>query len=194
MYQPMWFFKYWRDEKTPYLPPLLFNLPPWCLFLHIKNCIFYWKLIISCSVPPYIHSWERTLEVTAGDDLTIICEATGNPAPTISWRKYETGKHLSSDSSQPDRILIANITRWVIKEGVMTGEVTTPWCVSDLMAGSTSARLTTGWRNLWREKLGFSSDVSRPTAVFPFPANNKPTNERIIYQVAQRYCDILARK
>ena len=62
--------------------------------------------------------------MTAGDDLTIICEATGNPAPTISWRKYETGKHLSSDSSQPDRILIANITRWVIKEGVMTGEVT----------------------------------------------------------------------
>ena len=50
--------------------------------------------------------------MTAGDDLTIICEATGNPAPTISWRKYETGKHLSSDSSQPDRIVIANITRW----------------------------------------------------------------------------------
>ena len=59
--------------------------------------------------------------MTAGDDLTIICEATGNPAPTISWRKYETGKHLSSDSRQPDRIVIANITRWVDKADLVPG-------------------------------------------------------------------------
>ena len=60
--------------------------------------------------------------MTAGDDLTIICEATGSPAPTISWRKYETGKHLSSHSSQPDRIVIANITRWVNTEQDWRGE------------------------------------------------------------------------
>ena len=60
-------------------------------------------------MPPYIHSWERTLEVTAGDDITIICEATGNPEPSIAWRKYDTGKHLPSPHS--DRIVIKNISR-----------------------------------------------------------------------------------
>ena len=48
------------------------------------------------AVPPKIHAWERTLEVTAGDDLSIICEATGNPMPRVSWRKYETGKRWHS--------------------------------------------------------------------------------------------------
>ena len=66
--------------------------------------------------------------MTAGDDLTIICEATGNPAPTISWRKYETGKHLSSHSSQPDRIVIANITRWVNTTLNRTGRVKAATC------------------------------------------------------------------
>ena len=66
-------------------------------------------------VPPHIHSWERTLEVTAGDDITIICEATGHPPPTIAWRKYETGANLASPHS--DRIVITNITRYT-KEAV----------------------------------------------------------------------------
>ena len=87
--------------------------------------------------------------MTAGDDLTIICEATGNPAPTISWRKYETGKHLSSHSSQPDRIVIANITRWVNTTLNRTGVVkAATWCVSDLLGGCTSALRTMGSHNL----------------------------------------------
>ena len=82
--------------------------------------------------------------MTAGDDLTIICEATGNPAPTISWRKYETGKHLSSDSSQPDRIVIANITRWVEKADLVAATS----CLSDLVAACTAALRTMGSHNL----------------------------------------------
>ena len=46
------------------------------------------------SVSPEIHSWERTVEVSAGDDLTIICDATGNPPPKITWRKQQDGKVL----------------------------------------------------------------------------------------------------
>ena len=91
--------------EIPYFSPLD------CIVSKLEFVLFLLQLIICCPVPPYIHSWERTLEVTAGDDLTIICEATGNPAPTISWRKYETGKHLSSQATQPDRIVITNITR-----------------------------------------------------------------------------------
>ena len=48
--------------------------------------------------------------MTAGDDVTIICEATGNPAPSIRWRKYETGSHLASHHQ--DKIVIRNITRY----------------------------------------------------------------------------------
>ena len=71
---------------------------------------------------------------------------------------------------------------------------------ADLLVACTSALRTMVWHNLWREKPGFSSDVS-PTflrleerLVFLFSANNKPANEGIIYQVTQRYCNILARK
>lgn len=57
-------------------------------------------------VPPQIHAWERTLEVTAGDDLSIICEATGNPMPRVSWRKYETGRDVKGE-----KVELTNLTR-----------------------------------------------------------------------------------
>ena len=43
-------------------------------------------------VSPEIHSWERTVDVSAGDDLTIIFKATGNPPPKITWRKQQDVK------------------------------------------------------------------------------------------------------
>ena len=45
-------------------------------------------LISSFVVVPAKLSLERTLEVSAGSDLTIICEATGNSPPKITWRKH----------------------------------------------------------------------------------------------------------
>ena len=65
--------------------------------------IFYLYIF---SVPPKIHSWERTLEVTAGDDMNIICEASGNPPPRVGWRKYETGKRVGGE-----RVRLTNMTR-----------------------------------------------------------------------------------
>ena len=62
------------------------------------------------SVPAQIHAWERTLEVTAGDDLNIICEASGNPVPRVTWKKYETGKEMLGD-----RVVLTNITRNLLK-------------------------------------------------------------------------------
>ena len=57
-------------------------------------------------MPPQIHSWERTLEVTAGDDLNMVCEASGNPVPRVSWRRYETGRHMDGE-----RVVLRNISR-----------------------------------------------------------------------------------
>ena len=62
------------------------------------------------SVPPEIHAWERTLEVTAGDDLNIICEASGNPAPRVSWRRYETGRSVGGPGGG-QRVILTNVTR-----------------------------------------------------------------------------------
>ena len=64
--------------------------------------------IVVFPVPPEIHSWERTLEVTAGDDLNIICEASGNPVPRVSWRRYETGRSISGGGQ---RVTLTNVTR-----------------------------------------------------------------------------------
>ena len=42
-------------------------------------------------VPAEIQSWERTLEVVAGDDITITCEATGHPPPNLAWTRSQSG-------------------------------------------------------------------------------------------------------
>lgn len=55
--------------------------------------------------PPLITTWHRQREVNAGQDLNISCEATGNPAPQISWRKYETGQKLLPDVSGQQLVL-----------------------------------------------------------------------------------------
>ena len=43
------------------------------------------------AVPAEIQSWERTLEVVAGDDITITCEATGHPPPSLAWTRSQSG-------------------------------------------------------------------------------------------------------
>ena len=81
----------------------LLDLHTWFQFCSLYKNPFF-------SVPPQIHAWERTLEVTAGDDLNIICEASGNPAPRVTWRKYETGREMLGD-----RVVLTNITRNLLK-------------------------------------------------------------------------------
>jgi len=61
-------------------------------------------------VAPVITSWERTLEVSAGDDLTIICEATGNPPPKITWRKHQDGKVIIPDETG-SKVILKNLSR-----------------------------------------------------------------------------------
>ena len=46
--------------------------------------------------------------MTAGDDLNIICEASGNPVPRVSWRRYETGRSISGGG---ERVSLSNVTR-----------------------------------------------------------------------------------
>jgi len=61
-------------------------------------------------VSPRITSWERDLEVIAGDDVTIMCEATGNPPPKISWRKQHDGK-LILPTEVSSKVVLKNVTR-----------------------------------------------------------------------------------
>ena len=44
--------------------------------------------------------------MTAGDDLNMVCEASGNPVPRVSWRRYETGRHMDGE-----RVVLRNISR-----------------------------------------------------------------------------------
>ena len=81
-----------KDKKRDYSNQPMIDLK--CFFANIIFHQYFTECFVA--VPPKIHAWERTLEVTAGDDLSIICEATGNPMPRVSWRKYETGKRWHS--------------------------------------------------------------------------------------------------
>jgi len=61
-------------------------------------------------VAPVITKWDLSREATAGDDVVISCEATGNPTPTISWRKHQDGRVLIPDSSG-QKLVLRNVGR-----------------------------------------------------------------------------------
>jgi len=66
--------------------------------------------LLKVLVSPEIHSWERTVEVSAGDDLTIICDATGNPPPKITWRKQQDGKVIIPEE-KGRKVVLKNVSR-----------------------------------------------------------------------------------
>jgi len=61
-------------------------------------------------VAPVITKWDLSREATAGDDVVISCEATGNPTPRISWRKHQDGRVLIPDSSG-QKLVLRNVGR-----------------------------------------------------------------------------------
>lgn len=52
-------------------------------------------LIRSISVPPDIDDIETSSDVTVseGENVTLVCRATGHPEPRILWRR-EDGNHI----------------------------------------------------------------------------------------------------
>jgi hypothetical protein len=49
-------------------------------------------LTFAVPVPPAITSWNNSVRVRSGEELTLSCEAAGDPPPTITWTHYLSGK------------------------------------------------------------------------------------------------------
>ena len=69
--------------------------------------------LLSVADQPKIKVHPKAETTTEGNNLTLFCNATGNPVPTISWTKDESP--LSSNSrislSDDERLTITNVNR-----------------------------------------------------------------------------------
>ena len=89
-------------------------------------------------VAPLITTQPQSGPVTEGDNVTLSCNASGNPVPTISWTRdgslISSGDQRISFEAGNRRLTITNVSR------VDSGEYR---CVADNIKGNDTSNATT---------------------------------------------------
>ena len=73
-------------------------------FLPLLNACYIMCLI---SVAPFVEVIPQTVTVIEGGNITLVCDISGVPAPSILWTQIGSSKVVSHDSS----LTIVNVSR-----------------------------------------------------------------------------------
>ena len=83
------------------------------LYRHICKCISFLSLLNACYVmclflvAPFAEVIPQTVTVIEGGNITLVCNISGVPAPSIYWTQIGSSKVVSHNSS----LTIVNVSR-----------------------------------------------------------------------------------
>lgn len=107
----------------------------WTYLVSTYNCHDLWVHPVSPSPPPTVPpsaSLPPSIEASQGDSLTLDCETTGNPSPTITWLRDSEPLPSNSRISVSPEGLLSFTSLYFSDEGSYT-------CIVNNSVGSTSA-------------------------------------------------------
>ncbi|XP_050402018.1 peroxidasin homolog, partial [Patella vulgata] len=127
------------------------------------------RLVIQSSVAPSFNERLRTVETNTGIDLTLQCEAEGDPQPSYKWNRE--GLHLTTDAKfivQGGRLIIRNI---------ILGDTGRYDCIAENVAGRSTMSINLLVHADERETIQRDRIRNRPLN----PGSIQPTNIRPLF-------------